>query len=464
VTTSARRRARRVATTAFVVGARLAALALIVAAVYALVVLGIGDVPTSSQWTLIAFSALAAAVVALVYARVRPRVTARAEALISRSVGSPANVARGFAQRVAGGLPVDELLGVLIESLRTGMALSAAEVWTFNAGVLELAAADPVRAHDPIVVKPAEEDVIQRAGVVGRSWLELWIPPLLDNADDGLVLLVPMIHGGEIIGLLLVRREAGQPFAADDEETLGLVARQAGLALRNVRLGSALDASLVELRASRARVVAAADAERRRIERDLHDGAQQHLLGLAVNLRVARELARSDPARADALLAQLSTEVHVALEEVRDLAHGIYPPLLAEQGLADAVRGALARSGARGRVVADGVARYSPSLESTVYFCCVEGIQNAVKHAPGARVAVRLWPEGRALLFEVRDDGPGFDRMRHAEGAGITNMRDRVGALGGTVQVEAKPGEGTCITGVLPLVSSAARRGTAALP
>jgi signal transduction histidine kinase len=156
--------------------------------------------------------------------------------------------------------------------------------------------------------------------------------------------------------------------------------------------------------------------------------------------------------------------VHAALEEVRDLAHGIYPPLLAEQGLATAVRGALARSGARGRVVADGVARYSPSLESTVYFCCVEGIQNAVKHAPGARVAVRLWPESRALLFEVRDDGPGFDSMRHQEGAGITNMRDRVGALGGTLQVEAQPGEGTCITGVLPLVSAAVRRGTAALP
>jgi signal transduction histidine kinase len=313
-------------------------------------------------------------------------------------------------------------------------------------------------------VKPAEEEVIQRAGVVGRSWLELWIPPLLGGAHDGPILAVPMIHGGDSIGLLLVRREAGQPFAADDEETLGLVARQAALALRNVRLGSALEESLVELRASRARVVAAADAERRRIERDLHDGAQQHLLGLAVNLRVARELARSDPARADALLGQLSTEVHAALEDVRDLAHGIYPPLLAEQGLADAVRGALARSGARGRVVADGVARYSPSLESTVYFCCVEGIQNVVKHAPGARVAVRMWPEGRALLFEVRDDGPGFDRRRRHEGAGLTNMRDRVGALGGTLEVEAQPGEGTCITGVLPLVSSVARRGTAALP
>jgi signal transduction histidine kinase len=464
VTTTTRRRLQRLTTRCVLVAARLSALLLIVAAVYALVVLGIGDVPTSRQWTLITSSALAAAVVALVYAQVRPRVTRRAETLIRRSVGSPNEVARAFAQRVAGGLPVEELLAVLVESLRTGLALTSAEVWTCNSGVLELAAADPVRTGAPVVVQPAEEAVIQRAGVVGRSWLELWLPALLDEDDGPPLLVVPMTQAGEIIGLLLVRRESGRPFVADDEETLGLIARQAALAFRNLRLGSALEESLAELRESRARVVAAADAERRRIERDLHDGAQQHLLGLAVNLKVAREVARTDPARSDALLAELSTEVHAALDDMRDLAHGIYPPLLAEHGLTDAVRGALARAGARGRVTADGTARYSPAVESTAYFCCVEGIQNAVKHAPGARLAVRLWPEDHALLFEVRDDGPGFDRARHSEGAGITNMRDRVGALGGTLRVETRPGEGTCVRGVLPLVSPAARPGTAARP
>jgi signal transduction histidine kinase len=236
-------------------------------------------------------------------------------------------------------------------------------------------------------------------------------------------------------------------------------------------LGSALEASLAELqehaealRASRARVVAAGDAERRRIERDLHDGAQQHLIGLAVNLKVARELARSDPARADAILAELATEVHAAIEQLRDLAHGIYPPLLAEQGLADALRGALARATARGVVRADRVARYPPVVEATAYFCCVEAIQNAAKHAQGAPVEVRLWSENGALMFEVRDEGPGFDAAKAVAGAGMTNMQDRVGALGGVLVVESEPGAGTRITASLPIVTSAVRRDTAGPP
>jgi signal transduction histidine kinase len=306
--------------------------------------------------------------------------------------------------------------------------------------------------------------------VVGRSWLELWLPAFLAGRGDVHLRAVPMIHGGELMGLVLVERDASQPpFNADDEEMLGLLARQAALAFRSVRLDSALEASLAELRsyaealrASQARVVAAGDAERRRIERDLHDGAQQHLLGLAVNLRVARELAASDPARADAILAELAREVHTALDELRDLAHGIYPPFLAERGLADAVRGALARTGARGSVSADGIGRYPPAVESTAYFCCVEAIQNAAKHAPGAQVGVRLWCEDDALLFEIRDDGPGFSPDVTAPGAGITNMRDRVGALGGTLRVGADPGAGARVTGALPLVSVAARPDTAA--
>jgi signal transduction histidine kinase len=213
------------------------------------------------------------------------------------------------------------------------------------------------------------------------------------------------------------------------------------------------------LRESRARVVAAADEERRRIERDLHDGAQQHLLGLAVNLKVARELGASDPARAQAILAELSNAVHAALEELRDLAHGIYPPLLAERGVADAVRGAVARSGVSGGVQADTRGRYPAEVEATVYFCCVEAIQNVAKHASQAHVAVRLWAENGALLFEVSDDGPGFDAAAVREGTGVTSMRDRVGALGGTLRVQAEPGEGTRITGAVPVVIPAARPG-----
>jgi signal transduction histidine kinase len=466
-----RRRLRRLATATGVVGAQLVALAVIVAVVYALIVLGIGDVPTARQWTLIAFSAVAAAVVAVVYARVGPRVKARTAAMLSRAVGSPNELARAFAQRVAGGLPVDDLVAALIESLRSGLALAAAEVWTASAGTLELVGADPPRPRATVSLQPSEAAVVARAGVVGRSWIELWLPGLVDGDASSELRAVPMIHASEVIGLIVVRREHGRPFSADGEEALALIARQAALAFRNVRLGSALEASLAELqehaealRASRARVVAAGDAERRRIERNLHDGAQQHLIGLAVNLKVARELAQSEPERAAEILAQLSAEVHAAIEELRDLAHGIYPPLLAERGLADAVRGALARSGAQGAVRADGLGRFSPTVESTAYFCCVEGIQNAVKHGDGARVAVRLWTQTGTLMFEVDDDGPGFDPATATEGAGITNMRDRVGALGGTLRVDASPGGGTHITAALPLVSAAGPRGREAPP
>jgi signal transduction histidine kinase len=283
-----------------------------------------------------------------------------------------------------------------------------------------------------------------------------------------------MTQGDNFVGLVVAARSvSGEPFGEGDDELLAQLARQAGLAVRNVRLGSALEASLDELRRqadalreSRARVVTAADAERRRIERDLHDGAQQHLVGLAVNLKVARDIATTDPERARAILEQLSTEIHAAIEDVRDLAHGIYPPLLVDRGLGDALRAALARSPVPGRIEADGAGRYVAEVEATVYFCCVEAIQNATKHAgPDAQIIVRLWERDETLLFEVRDDGRGFDPAASRGGAGLANMRDRVGAIGGQVRVDAAAGRGTAVIGGVPLrASAAARRGTTAPP
>jgi signal transduction histidine kinase len=458
-----RRRMRQRAEALFVAAARLGALALIVVGVYALVVLGIGDVPTSDQWALVVFSALAAGVVAVVYARIHKRVGSWAEALVHDPEQASNSVVAAFSSRVSSGLPVDELLPVLLESLRTGLALRAADVWTYDGERLDLALADPPRTSAPLALSPAEADVFERTGLVGRSWLELWLPELLAGRENAHVRAVPLVHGGELIAVAVAERDAGRAaFTGDDDETLASLGRQAALAFRTVRLGTALDISLEELRQSRARVVAAADDERRRIERDLHDGAQQHLLGLAVNLRVARELVASDPARADALLAELSTEVHSAIDELRDLAHGIYPPLLAERGLPDAVRGAMARAGVRGSVAADGIGRYPAQIESTAYFCCVEGIQNAAKHAPGARLSVRLSAADEALVFAIEDDGPGFDPDAVVARAGLTNMRDRLGALGGTLRIDGRAG--TCVTGVLPLVSAAPRPGRAAQP
>ncbi|MGQ0433461.1 MAG: histidine kinase [Microthrixaceae bacterium] len=211
----------------------------------------------------------------------------------------------------------------------------------------------------------------------------------------------------------------------------------------------------VELQNSRARIVASADAERRRIERDLHDGAQQHLVAVAVSVRLLKDLVHDDPDAADLMIDELASLVKDATRELRDLAHGIYPPLLAHAGLSDALGAVAARSGQHVEVQAEGLGRFAPEVEAAVYFCCLEALQNSGKHAPGALVAVRLWEEPSSLHFEVVDDGPGFDVTIAHGGHGQTNMGDRLGALGGAAIWRSTPGEGTRIVGSLPLARRA---------
>jgi len=207
-----------------------------------------------------------------------------------------------------------------------------------------------------------------------------------------------------------------------------------------------------ELRASRARVVAAADAERRRIERDLHDGAAQHLVALAVNLELARQLADSDPEALRRLLDELGRDVRDALDQVRALAHGIYPSLLVDRGLAEALRQDASTVGIDARVETAELGRYAPDIEATVYFCCLEALRNAARHAgPGARATVRAWREGDALGFEVSDDGAGFDASAPLPGTGLASMRDRVDAYGGRLTLHSQPGRGTRVAGTIPV-------------
>ena len=209
-----------------------------------------------------------------------------------------------------------------------------------------------------------------------------------------------------------------------------------------------------ELRASRARLVVAADAERRRIERDLHDGVQQHLVAFAVNLQVARQLADSDPSAAKALLEEIGRDVREALESVRELAQEIYPPLLLDRGLVEALRAAVSTADVAARIEAVDLDRYPPEVEATVYFCCLEALQNAATHAgPGARATVRAWPDENGLCFEVVDDGAGFEQHAMRLGAGLTNMSDRLGALGGRLTISSEPGGGTRIFGTIPVVT-----------
>ena len=206
-----------------------------------------------------------------------------------------------------------------------------------------------------------------------------------------------------------------------------------------------------ELRASRARVVSAADAASRRIQRDLHDGAQPQLVALAMRLRLARDVALRDPGAVGELLDDLATRLDGAIAELRGLAHGIYPPLLVDSGLAKALQTAASRSFLDVRLETPGVGRYASEIEAAVYFCCLEGLQNAAKHAPDAQVTVVVRQEAQNLVFEVADDGPGFDPQATGRGQGFTNMSDRLGAVGGHVRWDSAPGQGTRVVGSLPL-------------
>jgi signal transduction histidine kinase len=236
----------------------------------------------------------------------------------------------------------------------------------------------------------------------------------------------------------------------DHPDLVEAAATFAIMAFENERLGAQVESSLREVQESRSRILATADEERRRIERDLHDGAQQRLVGMRIKLELAEELMPSDPARGRELLHEIGDETVEALEEVRSLAHGVYPVLLARGGLADALREAVLRSPISTSLEHTGVARYREAVESAVYFCCLEALQNAAKHASGAtKVTVALVDDG-ILRFEVRDDGAGFDPAT-ASGAGLTNMRDRLAAVGGELTVLTAAGEGTRVIGRVPV-------------
>jgi signal transduction histidine kinase len=202
-----------------------------------------------------------------------------------------------------------------------------------------------------------------------------------------------------------------------------------------------------DLRESRARLAHGADAERRRIERDLHDGCQQRLIALRIKLGLAEELIDADNDRALLLIEEIAQDAESALQELQTFVHGVYPPLLVDRGLADAFK-ALARSAAMPvRVRADGRLRYPAEVEAAVYFACAEALQNVAKHAGAVATAcVALSHDGSGLAFEVSDDGDGFgDDVR--AGAGLTNMEDRLSAVGGHLRVTSAPGRGTTVQG-----------------
>ena len=234
----------------------------------------------------------------------------------------------------------------------------------------------------------------------------------------------------------------------NQQDLVDAVGSYALVALQNRRLTARVESSLREVRQSRSRILASADRERRRLERDLHDGAQQRLVALRIQLELAEELIARDPERGLAKLHALGEDVGETLDQIRELAHGVYPSLLADRGLAEALRGVSHSLPVASRLHAEEVGRYPAEIESAVYFCCLEAIQNASKHAADASSIDITLSDNGALRFEVRDDGGGFNG-EVVEGAGLTNMRDRLAAVGGDLEIASVPGKGTVVTGTV---------------
>ncbi|MBV9661736.1 MAG: hypothetical protein JO337_11320 [Acidimicrobiales bacterium] len=434
----------------------------VISAVYLVVVRGLGNAPTGrGDRETLGRSMVAAALAAVSFGPARRRFLATANRIVFGSRQEPDELIRAFASRVTRSTPMDELLLQLAESLVRTMQLTRADVFTGSGQVLERVAGVPDRGALPqIAITDKERPTVLSAPVSGNAWIDIWLPALT-TGRDGQLRTAPVRNAGELLGLLVVERAASdEPFSEEDDRILGDLAREVGLALHNVHLDAALQDTLAavraqaaELRESRARIVASGDAERRRVERNLHDGAQQNLVALAIGLRLARDLIDTDPNAAALMLDDMNREVQNAVVELRELAHGIYPPLLADGGLSQALAAAAARSSLPVHVDVTTADRFDQDIEAAVYFCCLEALQNSTKHAPGATVRVQVWCEEGTLFFRVSDNGPGFDPHATRRGHGLVNMTDRLGAIGGSVRWSSQPGQGVAVSGEVPVAT-----------
>ena len=406
------------------------ALAAFVSLLYIGVVVGIGTL-IGSQGRNEGLSIAATGIAALAFNPLRDRFQHVANRLVYGRRASPYEVLSELSDRLAEAPGTEDLLLRMVKVLAEGTGARAAEVWIRVGGELRCNAAWPAGnpPDDVLRLAPAAED----------------LPVFPGNR-----VAVPVRHRGEVLGALTVSKPEGEALTATEEKLLQDLASQAGLVLRNVGLTAELVARLEDLRASRQRIVAAGNEARKRLERDIHDGAQQQLVALMIRLNLAERLAAKEAPKVAEMIAQLKTETQEALETLRDLARGIYPPLLASNGLVVALDGHAQKVQVPAELRAVDVGRYDEETEAAVYFCCLEALQNVVKSAQASRVWVRLEGSPGSLFFQVEDDGRGFDLSSVERGAGLQNMIDRVEALGGTLELVSAPGEGTRVSGTLP--------------
>ncbi|CAN5727343.1 hypothetical protein BH18ACT17_BH18ACT17_00060 [soil metagenome] len=391
-----------------------AAMAAVIAAVYVGLVVGVGALVGSAQSPLL--SALAAAVVALLFQPVRSRARRFADRVVYGKRATPYEVMSTFGDQLAGTYSADDVLARTARVLAEGVGAERAHVWLqVGDGMREFAA---------------------------------WPDDAPERDDD---FTTEVRHQGELLGALSVAMPPNDPMDPSKERLVRDLAAQAGLVLRNERLTSALKSRLVELQAAQKRLVAAQDQERRKLERNIHDGAQQQLVALQVRQRLAEQLVERDPEKAKAMLAELQIDTGKALDDLRDLARGIYPPLLADQGLEAALQAQARKAAIPITIEADGVGRLPQEIEAAVYFSALEALQNTAKYADATRAWIDLERTDGHLRFTVRDDGRGFDPSVASYGTGLQGIADRLGALDGAIEVESAPGSGTTVSGRVPV-------------
>jgi signal transduction histidine kinase len=423
-----------VALTAFVVG------------VYVVVVLGVGALIGSTDSPRVSLSVFATAIVALGFEPVRRWTTRVATGLFHSSGFSPYDVLSHFSETVTGGYATDDIPDRMVRLLVDGTHAKWGELWLMVQGRLVLAARWPAAAAD------ADDAPVPAADGGARSG---------DGRRE-----MTVRHGGQVYGVFRLQERAGLPLSSVEERLFTGLAAQAGQVLRLVGLRadltarrSELESRTVELQASRERLIAAQDGERRRLERDIHDGAQQHLVALAVNLRLVETVAAKDPERAARLLARQADAARAATETLSRLAGGMYPKHLADAGLGPALQSAVAASPVP-VVVIDELPRRQPEpVETALYFFAMEAVQNAAKHAAASSIRVELTGDADLAQVVVVDDGTGF-AMTSADpaggGRGLANMHDRIDAVGGIVTVDSAPGHGTRVTAGVPVLVTAA--------
>lgn len=397
-----------------------------VSAVYVGIVVVLGRaIGTTGDNVLLSIAATG--MIAVAFAPVSQRVRLLAERLVYGRRATPYEVLSELSTVVTDDADTAEKLTRVAELLAAGTSSRRADVWLIVSGEIRHEAAWPPDAA-PREAHPIQGDVLPDLGPVTA--------------------VTEVRHDGELLGALTTTKPGSEVMSPADTKLLTDLAGQAGLLLRNVRLTAQLLDRLAELQRSRQRIVTAQDEGRRRLERNLHDGAQQELVALKVRLGLAERLAAQGKPVGD-FLHQLTADTDSALKTLRALAQGIYPPLLASEGLRPALTAHARRSTLPVTVVGE-APRYDQDVEAAVYFCCLEALQNAAKYAGDCTVTLTMGADVAGVNFVVADDGAGFDADDRVCGSGTQNMIDRVEALGGTLEVVSTPGAGTSVTGRIP--------------